>query len=96
MHVTLTGSSLRIDLGFWERILAVRYPEEVRLEHIESVTTEPAGSGWWFIKAGESFSWSREKEFWFARRGKDQLVINCKAGRYRKVVPSLDDTEHWG
>jgi hypothetical protein len=95
VRVTLTDDSLRIDLGFWERIYAVHYPAEVRLDHIESVTVEPAKHGWWFIKVGEPFSWSRKKEFWFARRGKDLLVINCRAGRYVKVVLSLDDNEHW-
>ncbi len=106
MRLTLSDSSLRVDLGFWESIPAARTSVKVLLEHIESVTSDPPKSEWREIRAPGSFIpglikagayrwWGRKKDFWFVTRGKGFLVINCKAGPYRRVVLTVDDNEGW-
>ncbi|MDO8751088.1 MAG: hypothetical protein Q7K03_08090 [Dehalococcoidia bacterium] len=106
MQLRLEKGSLCIDVGFWQGILAARRYVNVPLTYVEGATTETPRLEWRELKAPGSFIpglvkagtyrwWGRKKEFWFATPGKGFLVINCKAGPYRRIVLTVRDNEQW-
>ena len=107
MRLRLEKGFLRIDLGFWQGILAARRYLNVPLTHVEDATAvaprllewrELRVPGTFFpglVKAGTYRWWGRKKDFWFATPGKGFLVINCKSGPYRRIVLTVRDNEQW-
>ena len=96
---------LRVRLGGWDPIYALRGRIDVPLDEIADVRVAPRDEvprsglrvmGTSFpglIRAG-SFGFGAQRDFWDVRRGRELLVISVQPGqRYRRIILEVTDPQ---
>jgi hypothetical protein len=107
MNISLVDQKLIIEMEWFEQLWAVSLSKtfEIPLAHIERVSTEKPTSTWTeiralgtsipgVIKAGTYYTGS-SKEFWYATRDKDYLVLDLRDELYQKIVLTADQNQSW-
>ena len=107
MNLSLVGNILRIELEWYEQLLAFTWDKtfEIPLEHIEQVSTQEPYSSWTeirapgtalpgVIKAGTYYS-SRGREFWYVTQDKDYLVLKLRDESFKKIILTVDQNQSW-
>lgn len=107
MNLSLVGNILRIELEWYEQLLAFNWDKtfEIPLEHIEQVSTQEPSSSWTeirapgtalpgVIKAGTYYS-SRGREFWYVTQDKNYLVLELQDESFKKIILTLEQNQSW-
>lgn len=107
MHLSIADDRLRIDLNGWERIWAFFFNQtlEISLNHIQRVSTEKLEVNWQdtrlpgtlipkVVKAGTYYT-EAGREFWYATRSDNFLVLELEQEFYKKIVLTLDENQAW-
>jgi hypothetical protein len=107
MNISLVDKKLTLEMEWFEQLWAVSLSKtfEIPLAHIERVSTERPSSPWTeiralgtfipgVIKAGTYYT-GNSKEFWYATRDKDYLVLDLRDELYQKMVLTLDQHQSW-
>ncbi len=107
MNLSLVGNILRIELEWYEQLLAFNWDKtlEISLEHIEQVSTQEPSSSWaeirapgtalpGVIKAGTYYS-SRGREFWYVTQDKNYLVLELRDESFKKIILTLEHNQSW-
>lgn len=104
MKLSVEGNKLKVRLEGLEKLLALKGAVEVPLELIERVSTEEPARSWRDIRApgtyipklvrAGTYYTPRGKEFWYVTRGRRPLVIELRAGGYKRIVLGLRDGEN--
>ncbi len=107
MNISLVDQKLIIEMEWFEQLWGVSLSKtfEIPLAHIERVSTEKPTSTWTeirvlgtsipgVIKAGTYYT-GNSKEFWYATRDKDYLVLDLRDELYQKIVLTIDQNQSW-
>ncbi|MEB3885094.1 hypothetical protein [Lyngbya sp. CCY1209] len=108
MQLQITDNRLRIELEGVEHLLAFYWGSaiEIRLDRIRSVSTEKPAIDWYrvirapgtfvpgAIAAGTYYT-ERGREFWYATRSRDFLVLTVADDYFKRIVLTREDHEFW-
>ena len=106
MKLELDGETLRIELGWWQKLLSIHFPTlEIPLSDIESVETRRPRTHWrevrfpgtfvpWLVKAG-TYRWDERREFWCVTRGQPVLRIALRNEYFDSLTLGVEDNERW-
>jgi hypothetical protein len=105
MKLSIEGNLLKIELEWWEKILAFHGSFEIPLSHITSADTILPPTTWkefkcpgsyipGIIKSGTYYT-NRGKEFWCITRGKSVLQIGLDGERFSRLVLEVNDSSFW-
>lgn len=100
----MEGSKLKVKLEGLEKLLALKGAVEAPLKLIERVSTEEPARSWRDVRAPGTYIpglvrtgtyyTPRGKEFWCVVKGRKPLVIELRAGEYKRIVVGLRDGEN--
>ncbi len=106
MKLSINNIGLKVELGFFDKILSIRGSLQIPLKNIREATTKPPETRWWrdirmpgtyipgLIKAGTYYT-KNGKEFWFVIKGKNYLTIELENESYQRIVLGLNENEYW-
>lgn len=108
MQLKLTDNRLRIELEGIEHLLAFYWGSaiEVSLDRIRGVSTDKPAIDWYrvirapgtfvpgAIAAGTYYT-ERGREFWYATKTGDFLVLTVADGYFKRIVLTLENNEFW-
>jgi hypothetical protein len=105
MKLSIEENFLRIEMKWWEKVLAFHSSMRVPLSHITSIDTGLPPSTWkefkcpgsyvpGIIKAGTYYT-NRGKEFWCVTKGKNVLQIGLDGERFSRLVLEVADNSFW-
>lgn len=105
MKLNIEKNFLKIELEWWEKILAFHGSFEIPLSHIVSVGTALPPTTWkefkcpgsympGIIKSGTYYT-GRGKEFWCVTRGKSVLQIELNGEGFARMILEVADNSFW-
>lgn len=106
MRLHIDGENLRIELGWWQKLLAFHFQSlEIPLAHIESVDTDRPRTHWmevrlpgsfipWLVKAG-TYRRAGRRDFWCTTLGQPVLRLALRNEYFDSVTLGIEDNERW-
>ncbi|NET58932.1 MAG: hypothetical protein F6K47_23145 [Symploca sp. SIO2E6] len=107
MNISILDNKVRIELEWYEQLWAFHLSNsfEIPLAHITRVTMDEPPSSWTeirapgtfvpgLIKAGTYYT-SRGREFWYATKDNDYLVLELQDEPFKKMVFTLSENQLW-
>ena len=106
MRLSLDEDTLRIELSWWKKLLAVHFSSlEIPLTHIEHVGTERVKTHWserripgsfipGLVKAG-TYRRAGRKDFWCVTRRQPVLRLALKDEYFDSLTLGIKDNERW-
>ena len=106
MRLTLNDHTLRIELNWWQRLLAFHFSVlEIPFDHIERVGTQRVKTHWserripggfipGLLKAG-TYRRGGRKDFWCVTAGQSVLRIDLKNEYFNSLTLGMNENERW-
>ena len=106
MKLHIDGENLRIELGWWQKLLAFHFQSlEIPLAHIERVDTDRPRTHWmevrlpgsfipWLVKAG-TYRRAGRRDFWCTTLGQPVMRLALRNEYFDSLTLGIEDNERW-
>ena len=106
MRLHIDGENLRIELGWWQKLLAFHFQSlEIPLAHIERVDTDRPRTHWmevrlpgsfipWLVKAG-TYRRAGRRDFWCTTLGQPVMRLALRNEYFDSLTLGIEDNERW-